>query len=45
MDQKKGKGAPKLQNKGKSQGMVAQDNLPKPKANNNTVKPKKDMGK
>ena len=29
-NQKQVKGAPKLQNKGQSQGMAAQDNLPKP---------------
>ena len=45
MNQKQGKGAPKPQNKGQSQGMVAQDNLPKPQENNNTTKPKKDTGK
>ena len=45
MNQKQGKGAPKPQNKGQSQGMVAQDNLLKPQAKKNTVKPKKDMGK
>ena len=45
MNQKQGKGAPKPQNKGQSQGMVAQDNLSKPQAKNNTAKPKKDMEK
>jgi hypothetical protein len=44
-NQKQAKGAPKLQNKGQSQGMVAQYNLPKPQAKNNTVKPNKDTGK
>jgi hypothetical protein len=44
-NQKKAKGSPKLQNKGQIQGMVAQENLPKPQAKNNTAKPKKDMGK
>jgi hypothetical protein len=45
MNQKKAKGAPKPQNKGQSQGMEAQDNLPKTQENNNTAKPKKDTGK
>ena len=45
VNQKQGKGAPKPQNKGQSQGMAAQDNFPKTEANNNTAKPKKDMGK
>ena len=40
-----GKGAPKPQNKGQSQGGVAQDNPPKLQAKNNAVKPKKDTGK
>jgi hypothetical protein len=44
-NQKQGKGTPKTQNKGPSQGGVAQDNLPKPQAKNNTMKPKKDTGK
>ena len=44
-NQKQGKGAPKPQNKWKSQGMAAQDNLSKPQAKNNTAKLKKDMGK
>jgi hypothetical protein len=39
------KGTPKPQNKGPSQGGVAQDNLTKPQAKNNTTKPKKDTGK
>jgi hypothetical protein len=40
------KGTPKPQNKGPSQGGVAQDNLPtKPQSKNNTTKPKKDTGK
>ena len=45
VNQKQGKGASKLQNKGQSQCMVTQDNLSKPQANNNTAKQKKDMGK
>ena len=44
-NQKHGKGTPKPQNKGPSQGGVAQDNLSKPQAKNNTTKPKKDTGK
>ena len=44
-NQNQGKGSSKPQNKGQSQGMVAQDNLLKPQAKNNTVKPNKDMGK
>jgi hypothetical protein len=44
-NQKHVKGTPKPQNKGPSQGGVAQDNLPKPQAKNNTTKPKKDTGK
>ena len=44
-NEKQGKGAPKLQNKGQIQGMAAQDNLPKTQAKNNTAKPKKDTGK
>jgi hypothetical protein len=44
-NQKKAKGAPKPQNKGQSQGMVAQENLPNPQANNNTMNLKKDMRK
>jgi hypothetical protein len=44
-NQKHGKGTPKPQNKGPSQGGVAQDNPPKPQAKNNTTKPRKDMGK
>jgi hypothetical protein len=42
-NQKQAKGAPKPQNKGQRQGMVAQDNLPNTQAKNNTAKPKKDM--
>ena len=42
---KQGRGAPKLQNKGQSQGGATQENLPKLKAKNNTTKTKKDMGK
>jgi hypothetical protein len=42
---KQGKGTTKPQNKGPSQGRVAQDNPPKPQAKKNTTKPKKDMGK
>jgi len=45
MNLKQGKGAPKTQKKGQSQGRVAQGNSPKPKANNNTTKLKKDTGK
>jgi hypothetical protein len=45
VNQKQGKGTTKPQNKGPSQGGAAQDNLPKPQAKNNTMKPKKDMGK
>jgi hypothetical protein len=44
-NQKQGKGTPKLQKKGPSQGGVAQDNPPKPQVKNNTMKTKKDMGK
>ena len=45
VNQKQGKGAPKPQNKGKIQGMAAHENIPKLQANNNTLKPKKDMRK
>jgi hypothetical protein len=45
VNQKQGKGTPKQPNKGPSQGEVTQDNLPKMQAKNNTMKPKKDMGK
>eukprot|EP00253_Pinus_taeda_P012214 PITA_12214 len=41
---KQGKGAPKPQKKGQSQGGAAQDNLPKLQAKNNATKPKKDTG-
>jgi hypothetical protein len=44
-NQKHVKGTPKPQNKEPSQGGVAQNNLPKPQAKNNTTKTKKDMGK
>ena len=44
-NKRQGKGAPKPQNKGQSQGMAAQDNLSKPQEKNNTTKPKKDTGK
>jgi hypothetical protein len=44
-NQKQRKGTPKLQNKGPSQGRVAQNNPPKPQAKNNTTKPKMDTGK
>jgi hypothetical protein len=44
-NQKQGKGTPKPQNKGPSQGGAAHDNPPKPQAKNNTTKPKKDTGK
>eukprot|EP00253_Pinus_taeda_P031924 PITA_31924 len=42
---KKGKGAPKPQNKGQSQGKAAQDNAPKVQAKNSVAKLKKDTGK
>eukprot|EP00253_Pinus_taeda_P009964 PITA_09964 len=42
---KQGKGAPKQQNKGQSQGGAAQDNPPKLQAKNSAAKPKKDTGK
>eukprot|EP00253_Pinus_taeda_P014225 PITA_14225 len=42
---KQGKGAPKPQNKGQSQGVAAQDNPPKLQAKNSSAKPKKDAGK
>lgn len=42
---KQGKGAPKPQNKGPSQGGVTQDSLPKPQAKNNTTKMKKEIRK
>jgi hypothetical protein len=42
---KQGKGAPKPQNKGQSQGGTAQDNQPKLQAKNNAAKPRKDTGK
>jgi len=45
MNLKQGKGDPKPQNKGKSQGRAAQDNPPKLQAKNNSVKLKKDTGK
>ena len=45
VNQKQGKSAPKPQNKGQSQGMVAQDNLPKTQEKNNTTRPKKETGK
>jgi hypothetical protein len=44
-NQKHGKGTPKPQNKGPSQGGATQDNPPKTQAKNNTMKPKKDTGK
>jgi hypothetical protein len=44
-NQKQGKGTRKPQNKGPSQGRAAQENPPKPKAKNNTTKPKCDIGK
>ena len=44
-NQNQGKGAPKPQKKGQSQGMAAQDNLPKTKAKNKTANPNKDTGK
>ncbi len=42
---KQGKGAPKPQNKGQSQGGTAQDNQPKLQAKSNAAKPRKDTGK
>jgi hypothetical protein len=45
VNQKKGQGTPKTQNKGPSQCGAAQENPPKPQEKNNTTKPKKDMGK
>ena len=42
---KQGKCAPKLQNKGQVQEGVTQDNPSNTQAKNNTMKPKKDMGK
>jgi len=42
---KQGKGAPKPQNRGQSQGGTAQDNPLKLQAKNSTAKPKKDTGK
>ena len=42
---KQGKGALKLQKRGKSQGGVAQDNSLRPQEKNNIAKLKKDMGK
>jgi hypothetical protein len=44
-NQKQGKGTPKPQNKGSSQGEATQDNPPKPQEKNNTTMPKKDTGK
>ena len=45
VNQKQGKGAPKLQNQGHSQGMATQENFPKPQAKSNTANPKKEAGK
>ena len=45
MNPKQGKGAPKPQNKGQSQGEAAQENLSKLQAKNSVVKLKKDIGK
>ena len=45
MNKNQGKGVTKPQNKGQSQGMPAQYNLPKTQLKNNTAKPKKDTGK
>ena len=42
---KQGKGAPKPQNKGQSQGGTAQDNQLKLQAKSNAAKPRKDTGK
>ena len=44
-NKKQGKGTPKPQNKGQSQGMAARDNVPKLQEKNNTTKPKKDTWK
>jgi hypothetical protein len=44
-NQKQAKSAPKPKNKGQRQGMEAQDNLLRPQAKNNTMKPKKDTRK
>ena len=44
-NQKQGKGAPKPQNQGHSQGMATQENLPRPQEKSNTAKPKKEAGK
>ena len=44
-NRKQGKGAPKPQNKGQIQGMVAKDNSSKPQENKNIVKLKKDRRK
>ena len=44
-NQKQGKGSPKPQNQGHTQGMVTQYNLPNTQANRNTAKPKKEVGK
>ena len=45
VNQNQGKGDPKLQNKGQSKGMVAQESLPKTQSKNNTTETKKDTGK
>ena len=45
MNQKQGKGAPKPQNQGQSQGLATQENLPKPQAKSNIAKPKKEARK
>ena len=45
MNQKQGKGAPKLQNQGHNQGMATQENFPNPQEKSNTTKPKKEAGK
>jgi hypothetical protein len=44
-NQKQGKGTPKPQRKGPSQGGAAQDNPLNPQTNKNTTKPKEDTGK
>ena len=44
-NQNQGKGAPKQQNQGHSQGMATQENFPKPQVNRNTAKLKKEAGK
>ena len=45
VNQKQGKGASKLKNQGHSQGMVTQENFPKPQARSNIAKSKKEAWK